>query len=79
MGENNRYSSFLRDLLDVCKKHSFCIDGCGCCGSPRVSEGIPHYAAIDIKSYTELEVDTLERYEKYLSKEKFVVKEEDNA
>jgi len=35
--------NFLIEYFDLCKKHGISIEGCGCCGSPYLSELEPDY------------------------------------
>lgn len=35
---NKKHKEFLRELTKLSKKHGVAIDGCGCCGSPFISE-----------------------------------------
>jgi hypothetical protein len=34
----DKYEAFLEELTALSKKHGLIISGCGCCGSPRVTE-----------------------------------------
>ena len=33
---------FLKEISEVCRKHKMHLDGCGCCGSPYLSDNRPN-------------------------------------
>ena len=37
--------AFVRELAELTRKHKVSISGCGCCGSPRLTESVEDYNA----------------------------------
>ena len=57
--ENPNLKAFLEGLAELSIKHNLTIGGCGCCGSPWITE-----REVEAGSYTEMHLDNLTFVEK---------------
>ena len=59
--ENEKLTLFLKELSELTKKYGLVIEGCGCCGSPRIYDVNSEKDVLEDLTY-DFETEAYERW-----------------